>query len=138
MKSKLNPYLSFDGTARTAMEFYQTVFDGKLDATTFKQGGMPGDPVDDDKVMHATLEADNGITFFAADMPKGMERNPVNTMSMSLSGDNETELRVYWNKLSDEAAVMIPLEKASWGDRFGMLTDKFGVSWMINISAPKE
>ena len=57
---------------------------------------------------------------------------------MSLSGDNEEELRGYWQKLSEGAAIELPLETAPWGDTFGMLTDKFGIQWMVNITGPNE
>lgn len=61
---------------------------------------------------------------------------PGNTMSVSLSGDNEAELCGYWDKLSVGGTVMMPLEKAPWGDSFGMLADKFGTSWLVNITGP--
>jgi PhnB protein len=73
----------------------------------------------------------------AADTPKSMEFNPGNNVSLSLSGENEEELRGYWDKLAEGADIKMPLEKAQWGDTFGMLTDRFGVHWMINITAPK-
>lgn len=134
MQTRLNPYLAFDGNAREAMEYYQTVFGGNLDMTSFKDGGMPYDPSEGDKTMHAMLEADNGIVFMASDKPAGMPFTKGTNMSMSLSGDNEAELRGYWEKLADGGAVAVPLEKAPWGDTFGMLTDKFGVDWMVNIA----
>lgn len=55
-------------------------------------------------------------------------------MSVSLSGANEDELKGYWDKLSDSAKIEQPLMKAPWGDNFDMLTDKFGIRWMVNIS----
>jgi len=55
-------------------------------------------------------------------------------MSMSLSGNNEAELRGYFEKLSSGGMITMPLEKAPWGDTFGMLTDQFGISWMVNIA----
>ena len=83
------------------------------------------------------LEADNGITFMASDTPKGMEYKPGTNYSMSLSGDNEAELRGYFEKLSVGGTVTMPLEKAPWGDTFGMVNDKFGVQWLVNITAQK-
>lgn len=137
-KTRLNPYLSFKNNAREAMESYKTVFGGKLDFSTFKEGGTPtSSPEEDNLIMHAMLEAENGIVFMASDTPTGMEYKPGTTMSMSLSGDNEEELRGYWDKLSEGATVTMPLEKAPWGDTFGMLTDKFGVAWMVNIAGPE-
>lgn len=136
MQSKLNPYISFRDNARQAMEFYQTVFGGKLDINTFEEYHASEDPSEGNKVMHAMLEADNGITFMASDTPNGMEYQVGANISMSLSGDNEEELRGYWDKLSTGGSVTMPLEKAPWGDTFGMCVDKFGINWMVNI-APK-
>ena len=137
MQTKLNPYLSFKDNARQAMEFYQTVLGGKLAISTFKEFHASQDPSEDDQVMHSVLEADNGITFMASDTPNRMEYKAGTNYSMSLSGDNEAELRGYYEKLLDGGNVTMPLEKALWGDTFGMLTDKFGVAWLVNIAGQK-
>ena len=137
MQSKLNPYLSFKDNTREAMEFYRTVFGGKLQLSTFKDYHASQDPSEDDKIMHSMLEAENGITFMAADTPNSMEYRPGTNMSMSLSGDNEAELTAYFEKLSASGMVIMPLEKAPWGDWFGMCTDKFGVQWLVNIAGQK-
>ena len=137
MQTKLNPYLSFKDNAREAMEFYQTVFGGKLAISTFKEYHASQDASEDNKVMHAVLEAGNGITFMASDTPNRMEYKAGTNYSMSLSGDNEAELKGYFEKLSAGGNVTMPLEKAPWGDTFGMLTDKFGVSWLVNIAGQK-
>lgn len=135
MNSRLNPYLSFRDSAREAMEFYQTVFGGELRMNTFKEFQASEDPSEDDKIMHSQLEAENGIVFMAADTPSSMEYRKGTNISMSLSGDNDAELTGYFEKLSDGGTVNEPLVAAPWGDKFGMLTDKFGVDWMVNISA---
>lgn len=137
MESKLNPYLSFKDNARQAMEFYKTVFGGELVMNTFSEFHASQDPNEDNKIMHAELEALNGIKFMASDTPNGMEYRPGANVSMSLSGDNEAELTGYFQKLSSGGTVTMPLEKAPWGDTFGMCTDKFGVNWMVNIAGPK-
>lgn len=137
MQSKLNPYLGFKDNAREAMEFYKTVFGGKLVINTFKEFHASQDPSEDDKVMHSVVEADNGIMFMASDTPNSMEYKPGKNISMSLSGDNEAELKGYWEKLLVGGTVRMPLEKAPWGDTFGMLTDKFGIEWMVNIAGQK-
>jgi len=72
--------------------------------------------------------------FMAADTPSEMEYHPGASISMSLSGDNERELRSYFEKLSTGGQIVMPLEKAPWGDAFGMFTDRFGVNWMVNIT----
>lgn len=137
MQTQLNPYLNFKGNARQAMEFYKTVFGGKLTISTFKDYHASQDPSEDNLVMHSVLEADNGITFMGSDTPNRMEYKPGTNYSMSLSGDNDAELGGYFQKLSAGGAVTMPLTKAMWGDTFGMFVDKFGVSWLVNITAQK-
>lgn len=135
MQSRLNPYLSFDGNAREAMEFYQTVFGGDLKLSTFEDMGSTPEGVEPTKIMHAVLAADNGITIMAADSATGMREFIAGTnMSLSLSGDNTDELTGYYNKLADGGKVQSPLKKEAWGDTFGMCIDKFGTFWMVNIT----
>ena len=137
MQTILNPYLSFKDNARAAMEFYHSVFGGKLTISTFKEYQASQDPSEDNKVMNAMLVTDNGLTLMAADTPNRMEFRPNAGFSISLSGDNDTELSAFYQKLSAGGMVTMPLEKAMWGDKFGMLTDKFGVSWMVDIAPAK-
>ena len=132
MASRLNPYLAFPGTARRAMEFYQSVFGGTLNVSTFGEYGAP-EGVDPNGVMHAQLETDNGFTLMASDLPPGGEHNPGDNITVSLSGDDE-QLRSYWEKLSSSGNVTMPLEKQVWGDEFGMCSDEFGIPWMVNIT----
>ena len=87
--------------------------------------------------MHAALVCDNGITIMAADSATGWAYNPGTNVSMSLSGDSEAELKGYWDKLAEGAKIDQPLVAAPWGDTFGMLTDKFGIRWMVNIAGKK-
>jgi PhnB protein len=137
MPTLLNPYISFRDNARQAMEFYQTVFGGKLALSTFKEFNVSQDPSEENKIMHAMLEAENGITFMAADTPNGMPYTPGTNISISLSGENQAELTAYYEKLSAGGTVVEPLTKAPWGDTFGMLVDPFGINWMVNIAGPK-
>ncbi|HEU4897351.1 MAG TPA: VOC family protein [Actinomycetota bacterium] len=136
MASRLNPYIGFESSARQAMEFYREVFGGDLRVNTFGEYGSP-DAAEADKVMHAQLETDRGFTLMASDTPAGMQRNPGDNITISLSGDDGDELRGYWEQLSDGGTVTMPLEKQMWGDEFGMCTDRFGVPWMVNITQPQ-
>lgn len=131
---RLNPYVNFKDNTREAMEFYRGVFGGTLTVSTFQDFGMATDPSDANKVMHSQLEADNGLVFMAADTSSHMQFQPVSRISMSLSGADEAQLREYWNKLSAGATIVQPLAVAPWGDAFGMLTDQFGIDWMVNIT----
>lgn len=137
MKTLLNPYVSFKDNAREAMEFYHTVFGGKLEMHTFSEYHASEDPAEANKIMHAMIEADNGLTFMAADTPNQMEYRGGASISMSLSGDNDAELTGYFDKLAEGGTVVMPLEPAPWGDKFGMCVDKFGITWMVNISPQK-
>ncbi|WP_033293497.1 VOC family protein [Amycolatopsis jejuensis] len=137
MTSRLNPYISFAGDARAAMEFYHDVFGGRLDLNTYGEAGAPAEAGNADNIMHALLESDNGFTLMASDVPPGMEHNPGTNISVSLSGDDTDLLRGYWAKLTDSGTVSVPLEKQMWGDEFGACTDRFGISWMVNIGAPR-
>jgi PhnB protein len=135
MTTLLNPYLSFKDSARAAMTFYQTVLGGELIMSTFAEGGMGQDPAQKDLIMHAQLNAPNGMVLMGSDTPQGMETRP--NGAISLSGDDDAALRGFWQKLSDGGMVMMPLEVAPWGDAFGMLADKFGVAWMVNIAGKR-
>ena len=86
--------------------------------------------------MHAQLETPLGFTLMASDVPPFMEFAPGASIRVSLSGDDGDQLREYFAKLADGGNVETPLEKQGWGDEFGMLTDPFGIGWLVNISAP--
>lgn len=132
----LNPYLSFRDNARDAMTFYQGVFGGDLELNTFGDSRASDDPSEANKIMHGMLTAPNGMVLMGADTPNGMEYSPGSSITISLSGDDESALRGYWENLVDGGSVTVPLETAPWGATFGMLTDPFGVAWMVNIAAP--
>ncbi len=132
MATRLNPYVSFDGNAREAMEFYKGVFGGTLNLNTFAEFGDKDAP-HADKIMHGMLETDSGFTLMGADTPPGMEYDPGNNFAISLSGDDEAELRGYWDGLCEGGNVTVALEKQMWGDLFGMCQDRFGIAWMVNI-----
>lgn len=131
--TRLNPYLTFAGDARQAMEFYQRVFGGNLQMNTFAEFGDKDAPYAD-KIMHALLESESGLTLMASDLPPDMEHRPGNNISISLSGEDAAELRGYWSMLSDGGTITMPLEKQIWGDVFGSCVDQFGIAWMVNIS----
>jgi PhnB protein len=133
MSSRLNPYLSFRDNAREALEFYKSVFGGTLNVNTFGEYG-DSDAPEANNIMHGQLETDSGYTIMAADTPPGMDFTPGTNITVSLSGDDSDELRGYWEKLSQGGQVQVPLEKQMWGDEFGMLSDQFGIPWMVNIA----
>ena len=134
MSAQLNAYLNFRDSAREAMEFYRDVFGGTLTVATFGENHASADPSEDDLVMHSQLDGDHGITFMASDTPPRMDYRAGTNFSMSLSGDDDALLSGWFARLADGGTVTMPLEKAPWGDTFGMCVDRFDVSWLVNIS----
>ena len=132
MAMRLNPYLNFRDSSRAAMEFYRDVFGGELTISTFGEFGMPDSPVADN-VMHAMLVTPAGFALMASDAPPEMSISE-NSTSLSLSGDDEAALRGYWDRLADGGQVMMPLEKQMWGDLYGMVADRYGIEWHVNIA----
>lgn len=137
MTANLNPYLNFRGTAREALTFYRSVFGGELEISSFKEFGMPVGPGEEDLVMHGQLDAPNAPLLMAADVPSHLPFTPgQNTFVVALTGDDAALLTGWWEALAEGATVEQPLEQAPWGASFGMLTDRFGVPWMVNIAGP--
>lgn len=135
----LNPYLSFRREARDAMTFYQGVFGGDLDISTFGQfEGMVDDPTENDLVMHAQLTTLDGFILMGADTPSQMPYTKPAGISVSVSGDDEPALQGFWDKLADGGTVVMPFDTPPWGGRFGMLTDRFGIDWMIALNADQS
>jgi PhnB protein len=133
MTTLLNPYLAFERDAREAMNFYHGVFGGDLVVSTFADGGMAEDPADAERIMHSQLTTADGHTIMASDSPSAM-RLDRGRQQVSISGDHDELLRRYWDGLGDGAEVLQPLERAPWGDTFGMLVDRWGVLWMVSIA----
>lgn len=136
MTTKLNSYIHFNGNARDAMEFYRSIFGGEVLSSTYGESASDDMPVDEtvaDKLMHAHLHGGH-IELMGSDMPDSANFAEGSRVTLSINGSDEAELRDYWEKLSQDAQVHVPLDSAPWGDIFGMLTDKFGVNWMVNIA----
>jgi PhnB protein len=131
---QMTPYLQFQDQAREAMAFYQQAFGGELTLQTYGEGGMSADPSNDDRIMHSQLVTPHGLVLMGGDVPDGMPFAPGSSISVALSGTDEPALRGFFERLADGGAVVEPLRQAPWGDHFGACVDRFGTSWMINIS----
>ena len=132
----LNAYLNFMGKGGEAMEFYKSVFGGELVSQTYGESGQAKNDAEKDFLMHGELKT-KYFTFYASD---GNEEHKVtfgNSVNLCIGGDEEEELTKYFNALSEDGNVDMPLAKQFWGDTFGQVTDKYGIHWMINISAKK-
>jgi len=134
MNAILNPYLNFNGNAAEAMRFYQSVLGGELNIQTFGDAGMAQTDTEKNLTVHAALKSD-GITLFASDGRPDMKVIFGDNVHLSLHGTDTATLTAYFNGLAAGGSVDMPLAKQFWGDTFGMLTDKFGAHWMVNITA---
>lgn len=133
----LNPYLHFnDGKAEDALKFYQQVFGGELEISRY--GENPGMPTTEaaikDLVMHGMVKTAD-LQLMASDTGPMGDVVEGSNISISLSGNDAEKLTSYFEGLSAGGEVTVPLSTQSWGDTFGMLTDKYGISWLVNISA---
>lgn len=136
MNIRLHPYLNFMGQAKEAMEFYHSVLGGELKISTYGESNPATKPEEKDLTMHAELKTPS-FTFFASDGNAEHQVKIGDNVQMSLVGEmaDEATLTKWFNGLSVGGQVTMPLAKAPWGDTFGMFTDKFGIHWMVNISA---
>jgi len=139
--AKLNPYLSFKSEARQALEFYRSVLGGELAISPFSSvpevAGMLGDPSDGDLVMHGQLDTPGGLTLMAADTGSAMPYvAPTSGITVSLTGgpDDLDYIRSAYHALAEGASAVLPFELAPWGDYYGQLTDRFGISWNFDVS----
>ena len=132
MNATLSPYLNFNANAAEAMRFYQSVLGGDLTVQTFADAGVAQDDSQKNLTLHAALTSD-GITLFASDGRPDQKVIFGDNVHLSLQGTDSERLTGYFNGLAAGGQVDMPLAKQFWGDTFGMLTDKFGVHWMVNI-----
>ena len=114
------------------MEFYRGVFGGELTTSTYTEGGMADDPSDADRIMHGQL-APNGMTLHGGRQPE-LAAEVRGLGDHDLAQRRGRERAEILEALAEGGTITMPLEKAPWGDQFGMLTDKFGVGWMVNIA----
>lgn len=131
MSKTLNPYLSFDGNAREAMEFYQAALGGDLVVKT--HGEVTGDAAGPmaDKVMHARLLFDSGV-LMASDIPSDRYTKPTPMVQMSINTESVQETEELFSKMSEGGSIFMPPQKTFWAECFAMFADKYGVSWMLN------
>ena len=134
----MEAYLSFNGNAAEALAFYAKSLGGKiLFSMTFGESPMGAEtPADHkNKIMHATLEA-RGKQIMASDMPPGMAFDGYKGFSLSVQAKDVKEGEQLFKALSEGGKVTMPYAATFWSPGFGMLEDKFGVPWMVNVDQP--
>jgi PhnB protein len=133
---QLEPYLLFTGTCEEALNFYKDVFRGEIVGLSRWSEAPPNSegpavtPETANRVMHASFKSD-GVSFMASDATPGKTYGE-GPISLSLGGSDLAEAERVFNALAAGGTVEVPLTDMFWGARFGMLTDKFGIDWMVN------
>ncbi|WP_433445107.1 VOC family protein [Nonomuraea sp. CA-141351] len=127
-------HLNFRGDARAALTFYQSVFGGDVAVVTYKDAGNVQQPSEADQVMWGQVAAGNGFRVMAYDVPSHLPWNQgENAFFVSVRGEAADEITAYWGKLTDGATVLQPLGPAQWAPLYGMLKDRFGVTWVLDV-----
>ena len=149
MSIQTTTHLNFRGDARAALDFYQSVFGGHSVINTYGEFGMPQELPGADKVVFGLVVAENGFRIMGYDIPDEQggtviggtstrrENNTTLTdqaLFVSINADTLDEAQVYWDKLGDSATIVEPLAASEWSAGFGMLTDRFGVTWSVGVT----
>ncbi len=149
MTIQMTTHLNFRGDARSALDFYQSVFGGHLVANTYADFGMPADAPGSDKIVFGLIAAENGFRVMGYDIPGetggsiaggGSTRRENNTtitdqaLFVSIGADTLDKIQGYWDALSVDAQIVEPLASSAWSAGFGMLTDRFGVTWSFTVT----
>lgn len=128
-------HLNFRGDARAALEFYRSVFGGELTIVTYTDLGAAQNAAEANQVMWGQVVADNGFRVMAFDVPSARPFNPgESAFFVSLRGETAEEITAYWEKLSAGAMVLAPLAPARWSPLYGMLKDRFGITWVVDVA----
>ncbi|HEX6345536.1 VOC family protein [Umezawaea sp.] len=131
-------HLNFQDEARAALEFYQSVFGGRLVAFTNAQAGHVQHPADADRITWGEVRADNGFHVMAYDVREGQSHDVGDrSFFVSVRGQDVDEVTGYWKGLSDGATVVEDLGPAGWSPLYGMLTDRFGVTWVLDVAVER-
>lgn len=137
MAIQTTTHLNFRGDARAALEFYGAVFGGAPTAVTYAQAGAAADPADADRIMWGQVASPEGFRVMAYDVPAGTPHEPgVIPFFVSVRGDDAAAIQRYWDRLADGATVIAPIAPSGWAPLYGMLRDRFGVTWVLDVEPP--
>ncbi len=135
---QLIPYLHFKGNAEEVLNFYKDALGGEiLMISRYGDSPMPVDEAMKNKIIHSRLQFGNNNLVMISDSFNGDMANPGGNIQLSLGMTDEAKATEVFDKLSEGGKVTMPLQKQYWGDVFGMLQDKFGISWMVNCEVKK-
>ena len=136
-------HLNYRHTARAALEFYKSVFGGEITLLSYKdghnmqsEGGMATED-EADEIMWGQVMSDKGFHVMGYDVPAAMSYDQGDkALFVALNGDSTDEMTAYWDGLKDGATVTVDVGPSAWGSPlYGMLKDKFGVTWILEVRA---
>ena len=137
MSIKTVTHLNFRGDARAALAFYQSVFGGQLTIVTYADAHAVQNPAEAEQVMWGQVAGENGFNVMAYDVPSRLEWSAGEIpFFVSVRGADAEEIRGYWEKLAVGAAIVQALAPAGWSPLYGMLKDRFGVTWVLDVEVP--
>ncbi len=130
-------HLNFRGRARAALEHYQSVFGGRVTIVTYKDMGDVPDEKEADWVVWGEVAGDGGFHVMAYDVPSRLPWDQgSNPFFVSVRGDDSDEISALWERLAEGSTVVQPLAPSRWAPLYGMLTDRFGVTWVLDVTGP--
>lgn len=144
-------HLNFRGDARPALEFYRSVFGGDLDASTYADVGMPADAPGADRLVFGRIVSPDGFRIMGYDVLGETDGSLIGAgttwrangatltdqaVFVSIEAASLDEAQSFWGALAVEASIVEPLAASAWSPGFGMLTDRFGVTWSVSVTAP--
>ena len=133
----VQPYLNFNGNCEEAINFYKDVLGGEL-LFIQRYGESPMKGMGDDKnVMHCTLKIGD-THIMASDNPPGQPASTGSNISLAIGMNDPAKAEKMFEKLADGGSVTMPMQQTFWAERFGMLTDKYGINWMFNHSKGRD
>ena len=137
MSISVSNHINFRGDARAALEFYRSVFGGELTVVTYEDAHSVGDPAEANQVMWGQVAAENGFQVMAYDVPAALPwSRGENSAFVSVRGDSAEEIAAFWEKLVEGATIVQDLGPAAWAPLYGMLKDRFGIVWVLDVVAP--
>jgi PhnB protein len=135
MTIQTTTHLNFRAHARAALTFYQSVFGGEIAIVTHSQTYPEFAPEEADLVAWGQVESPDGFRIMAFDVPKARPYDAgISAVFVSVRGETAEEIQGYWDKLAQGGAVLFPIGPSGWSPLYGMLTDRFGITWVLDVA----
>lgn len=128
-------HINLRGDARAALKHYASVFGGDVTVVTYRDAHAVQDPAEADQVMWGQVVSADGFHVMAYDVPSSLPWEPgQNAYFVSVRSESAEEIAERWERLSADATVIVPLAPAGWAPLYGMLRDRFGVVWVLDVA----